>query len=97
MSSFFRKLKIRALAAWRILKGFDEHWFLVKIEKKQLENLFLGKDFEINILYHGLRDYPIMTIVKKMSETKDDVDMMLMKAEFEANSEEFNSKKENNK
>jgi hypothetical protein len=59
-------------------------------------NLFSDKDFEVEVMYHGLQPYVVQRMINQCSTVKDDIDMMLDKAKFEAEAELHNRKKKPN-
>jgi hypothetical protein len=44
-------------------------------------------------MYHGLQPYVVQRMINQCSTVKDDIDMMLDKAQFEAEAELHNRKK----
>ena len=51
---FFR---LKLLAIWEILRR--RHWFLVSLPTSELEQSFLGDDFEAGIITHRLQHYNV--------------------------------------
>lgn len=82
-------LKIKLQACFRILFG-HEHWFMISMDSENLRNLISENDFEAKMLYHKLVRYNIKKICKNIVCDMDEVDWILEKAKFEAESEEFN-------
>ena len=78
------KLYMRIVATKRVWFGRDRHFVIISLDKKNLVELIKDEDFEINILTHGLRDYNVMRIIKNIAEKYDDIDMALLKADYEA-------------
>ncbi len=71
--------------AWLILTRPKLHWFMVSFDTKNLERLLLDKpDFEATVEYHGLMPYNVQSAIRMISNSHDEVDMALMKAEFES-------------
>ncbi len=62
---------------------------LVSIDHQNLIELFKEEDFEVDVLYHGLRPYVIDRIIQQMAEGKDDIDMALDKAQFQAMADDY--------
>lgn len=48
-----------------------------------------GEDVTMDFSYHKLQEYNFYDLIKKIADSKDDVDMMLGKAAFEAEAEEY--------
>lgn len=69
-----------------------DNWALLHIDDNNLLKLLQDKDFEVGVLYHGIRKYIIYVMIKAMAESKDDIDMVLDKAIFEGKTEEFSSR-----
>lgn len=46
-----------------------------------------GDDFEVNEYYHKLQPYNVLFIKKTISDNIDEVDLALMKAQFQAEAE----------
>lgn len=86
------KFFIRLKTCYKILFVY-KHWFLTILTREQLVLLLKGDNFEIKMMKHGLHEYNIICIAKSIAETKDDIDMMLEKAKFQAESELFKTKK----
>jgi hypothetical protein len=60
-------------------------------------NLFSDEDFDVEVMYYGLQPYVVQRMINQCSTVKDDIDMMLDKAQFEAEAELHNRKKQNEK
>ncbi len=86
-----KKLILRLKAIYRILT--NNHWIVFVINKDNLIKMLTEKEYEVNILFHGLQPYGVWKIVKDISLEKDDNDMILDKAKFEAEAELNKSKK----
>lgn len=86
------KFFIRLKACYLILfLGYDK-WTLLHIDDNNLLKLLQDKDFEVGVLYYGLKKYILYVMVKAIAESKDDIDMALDKAIFEGKAEEFISR-----
>lgn len=81
------KLLTKLTACYYILFGKFNHWFIYNVPEKELANLLQGKDFDVETFYVGLRPYLIWEITKQVAETKDEDDMLLEKAAFQAEME----------
>lgn len=86
-----KKLRVKIKAIITILTS--KHWFIVKQDTYNLTLLLKDKDFDIDLLYYGLQPYGVWKIIKSMSYMKDDNDMILDKAKFEAEAELYKNKK----
>ena len=85
MTHIIKKFILRIVATKRIWVGSQKHFFLISMDKKNLIELVKDEDFEVNLLTHGMRDYNVVKVVKKIADNYDNEDMILMKAEYEAN------------
>jgi hypothetical protein len=82
---YLNKLWIRISTAWWIITNPKAHWFLTSIDEKNLTELIANNSLdEVNLKYHGLVRYNIFMICKKVYKSKDEVDYILDKAQFEA-------------
>ena len=84
-----KKLRSKINIILGVLSGKYKHCFLVNLKTKQLENLLVDKDFEIEIDYYGVQPYIINKVAKEMSENTRDTDLMLQKLEFEVKAKEY--------
>lgn len=71
-------------AVFRMLFSGRRHWVLIDIDKKNLTDLLSGKDHDIGVTWHQLHPYLALLLIKGVANTKTDIDMICMKAEFEA-------------
>lgn len=78
------KLKLRIYAAYCILFRKYNHWIILNVDKDNLVKLLKDENFESNFLYHGVQPYIAYRMIKMVSNSKDDIDMALDKAKFEA-------------
>jgi len=90
--STFKLFLYRLEAAWTILFSPKLHWILLSLDNEQFIKLFKQEGIELNFRYHRLQEYNFYDIVKRLAEQKDDIDMMLGKAEFEAEAEEYSKR-----
>ena len=80
MKKFIIKIKM----IWAILTEFN-HLVILNVNEKSLIELLEDKDeFDVDIMYAGLQPYVMYKMIKRISETKSDIDMALDKAQFEA-------------
>lgn len=88
------KFLIRLKVCYYILTKKHKHWFIVDIDKENLVKLIKEEDYEIKeIYYHGIRPYLMWKIIHKIAETKDFADMVIEKANFELEAENYKRKK----
>lgn len=88
MKKIIQKLKL----VWNVLFRY-EHFIVLNLNKDDLMRLLMDEDFDIEGEYIGLRPYLVYRILKSHASLKDDNDMILMKAEFEANVEIWTTQK----
>ena len=89
MRNWFFFFKQRVRGAWLILTGRWRYWFIANVDKETLYRLFRDEDFNVELLVHRMHPYVIHKIIKMVSASKDDMDMAMMKAKFEAEVEEY--------
>lgn len=77
------KLKTKIKIIWNILFRY-EHFVLLHVDRKNLENLIQDKDVDVQMMYVGLRPYLFFKLIKETGAMKSDIDMVLDKAQFEA-------------
>ena len=84
------KLPRRLRAAFTIILGRKQSWLLLTIhDKEDLVKLILRKDFEMELTYEGLQPYLIDVMFKTVGGMVDETDLILGKAKFEAQAEEY--------
>lgn len=86
------KLVVKLNILWNIITNKYKHFVVLDISEEQMINLFSDKDFEVEVMYHGLQPYVVQRMINQCSTVKDDIDMMLDKAQFEAEAELHNRK-----
>jgi len=79
----------RIRAAWKILVNPNLHWILISVSREEFIKHLKGEDATVDFSYHKLQEYNFYDLVKRLADEKDDVDMMLGKAAFEAEAEEY--------
>jgi len=78
-----KRLLVKLSIIWKVLFKF-EHFVVVNLDRKNLENLLREKDVAIQVSYLGLKPYLYFKIFETVLSTKSDIDMALDKAQFEA-------------
>jgi CRISPR/Cas system-associated protein Cas5 (RAMP superfamily) len=81
---FMIKFKAKLRVIWGIITGKYKHCFIVYLDTDNLKELVRGNDYAVNSEYFGLRKYIVSKIIKDISDTKDEIDLALDKAQFEA-------------
>jgi hypothetical protein len=69
---------------------------VLDISQEHMINLFSDEDFDVEVMYYGLQPYVVQRMINQCSTVKDDVDMILDKAQFEAEAELHSHKQQNN-
>ena len=85
---FFTRITIRLKLCYNILFNKYRHYIVINVDKKNLRMALSGEDFEVGGYYHGLQPYGYWLIIKNIAASKDDDDMILEKAKFEADAVE---------
>lgn len=92
MNKFAVKLNI----LWKIVTNQYKHFVVLDISQEHMINLFSDEDFDVEVMYYGLQPYVVQRMINQCSTVKDDVDMMLDKAKFEAEAELHSRKRQDN-
>jgi len=82
------QLCYRLKVAWKIIVNPNLHWVFISLTNEEFLNYLKNDDIDISFSYHKLQEYNAWDIIKKVAECKDDVDMILGKAQFQAEAEE---------
>ena len=77
--------------AFRILTGKDKHFVLISVNRDSLVKIIMNQEFSCNFKYLGCNPYLYFKMIKSIAASKDDIDMMLDKAKFEADASEYNT------
>jgi len=85
-------LLYRIRAAWKILFSPNLHWILISVSREEFIKHLKGEEVTMDFSYHKLQEYNFYDLIKKIGDQKDDVDMMLGKAAFEAEAEEYSKR-----
>lgn len=86
IGKFWYRLKV----ATKILCNPKLRWIFISIDEEGFRALLTGSsDVEANMSYHRMQEYNMWHLIQSLGSTKDDIDMMLMKAEFEAKAQEY--------
>lgn len=84
----WRKFIVRLRTAFNILFNRYDHWTLLVMRTKDLENLLLETDFNVRQVDYQLQPYNSACLIKGVASLYDDDTMILMKAEWEADAVE---------
>lgn len=88
----FNQFLLRLKTAWRVISKPKSGWLLISLDKFKIESLLKGEDTDPQITYHRIQPYVVMLMIKAAADSQSDIDMVLMKAEFEAEAELFSKK-----
>jgi hypothetical protein len=88
-----KKLLVKITVIWKIITNQYKHFAVLNVTEENLVGLFSDEDFEVEIMYSGLQPYVVQRMINQCSTVRDNIDMMLDKAQFEAESELYNKKK----
>jgi hypothetical protein len=88
---FLYRLKI----ACTILFTPKGRWVFLRIDEEGFNSLLVGdgRDVDVKISFHRMQEYNMWHLIRSAGATKDEVDMMLEKAKFEAQAQEYSEKK----
>ena len=86
----WNKFKIRLRACFRIMFRKYDHWVILNVSRNDLELLVRDKNFDVEVLYHGIQPYILYKIIQEVENGTDGIDMILEKAEFEHKADEKN-------
>jgi len=84
-----KKFYIRLLACYKILFRKYDHWVILDVDKDNLVKLLKDEPFTSDVLYHGVQPYVFYKMIKNISNTTSEIDMICAKAEFEAAALEY--------
>lgn len=87
-----KKLQIKLRVLWYILTNRYDHFIILNIDRPNLEKLLSDENFEVEAMYKGLVPYVFHTMIKHCAKYKDDIELALDKAQFEADAVEYKSK-----
>lgn len=90
------KLIVKLNILWKIITNQYKHFVVLDISQEHMINLFSDEDFDVEVMYYGLQPYVVQRMINQCSTVKDDVDMMLDKAQFEAEAELHSRKQQDN-
>jgi hypothetical protein len=88
-----KKLIIRLRVCYNILFRKYNHWAILNLDKDNLVKLLQDKEFEADILYHGLQPYVCNRMIQMVANNFNDIDSICAKAEFEAEALEYQKRK----
>lgn len=86
------KFLTRLKAAYRILFRKYDHWVILDVKKPELIKCLKDENFDVDVLYHGVQPYIYHKMIRMVAASKDSIEIALDKAQFEADSEEYNKK-----
>lgn len=87
---------VRLSTAWMILTKPHLHWIVFHFTTAELIEQLKGELFEYKLIIHKLQEYNAKAIIKSISGKIDDIELMLEKAQFEAEAELKYGKTNNN-
>lgn len=88
-----KKLKYRIFACFKILFGREKHWMIVRLDDDNLVRLIKDETFECSITYHGMQPYNYKSLIRYLSNSIDDIELICDKAKYEADSIEYKKSK----
>lgn len=82
-----KRLKIRLWTCYKILFRPKSHWIFVGMDTNNLKELIVGGDVKADLSYHRMHEHNVTHLIASLAAMTDDIDMMLSKAKYEAESE----------
>lgn len=80
---------VRLKTAYEILFHPDKHWALIKLTPSEFVKSIGSGDYEVEIMMHRMVKYNVMKIMKDTANSRDDVDFLLDRANYEADAIEY--------
>jgi hypothetical protein len=93
INRYFFKLRIRLAVAYKILFRKYDHWAILNVDQENFVKMVKEEPFNVDISYHGVQPYGVHQIVRAVAKSKDEIDIILDKAQFEADAIEYITKK----
>lgn len=78
------KWRCKLILLWRLFFTDHKHWIFISFNEESLVSLIKEESFEIDSVYHGLREYNVKKLFKMAANQIDDDQLILDKAEYEA-------------
>ena len=85
MKALKSKLKLISL----ILFGNHTRWIFIGLNEKQFIQHLKGEDVDMEIQYFRMRKYSALAIVKNTGESIDQDELILLKAKYQFDIDEF--------
>ena len=77
------------MVCWYILTRRYNHFVVLNLSKEELIKLLRNEnEIEVDVYFHGIQPYVFNKMIKMISESKDDSQMLLDRIKFEASAEE---------
>ena len=83
------KIKIKCQILYRIITGKYKHFVVFNVDEENHLKLLKGEDFDVDGKYYGIQHYCYLQMIKCLSNTIKDNDLICEKAHFEASAIEF--------
>lgn len=87
----FYQFLTRLKTAWKILTKPSRSWVLISLQKRDLRAMISEDDFDIGLVWHRLQPYTMYRLID--ATMVDQEDLILMKAEFQAEAELYSKNK----
>lgn len=84
---------VRLRMAYCVLFEKKHHWILINLKHEDFIKILKDESFDLEYSYFALRPYLIAKIFHQLGAQQDETDLILLKAEFEAEVDEFNKDK----
>lgn len=74
-----KKLYRKLIILWKVLKGKDEHFVYLSLNRKHYINMLKGEDFCCSVMQKGFNNYSLHLFYRMLVTLKDDIDLDLSK------------------
>lgn len=81
---FTTTFKIRLKTAWNILTGKHKRWLLISLKDEDFEKMKEDKTFSFTFAHSKIVPYLYFKMLKQIADSKSDIDIILDKAQYEA-------------
>lgn len=81
------QLRIRIQTAFKILFNPKKSWVILYMDHSDIVKQLSGEEYDVPMTYHRMQLYGVYTTIKNVADSISETDYILMKAEFQAQSE----------
>jgi hypothetical protein len=84
-----KKLKLKITICWKILTGRFKHFTLISLDEENFTKFVNEYPFELHTIHYSMQPYNSMVLIKKIADSKSDADMILDRARFLHEADEY--------